>query len=56
MKKKNLDLFHSLGVARHFFPPLLHESPKGPSSRSLKFHGDGNIKKERRAVGTGESW
>jgi hypothetical protein len=49
MKKKNLNLFHSLGVARHFFPPLLDESRKGPSSRSLKFHGDGNIKKEMRA-------
>jgi hypothetical protein len=48
-KEKNLDLFHSLGVAKHFFPPLLHESQKGPSFTSLKFHGDGNIKKEKRA-------
>ncbi len=48
-KEKNLDLFHSLGVVRHFFPPLLHESQRGPSSTSLKFHGDGNIKKEKRA-------
>jgi hypothetical protein len=42
-------LFLSLGVAKHFFPPLLHEYQKGPSSTSLKFHGDGNIKKEKRA-------